>query len=168
MYSITMNRCVVVSEEQNMDTIKGLWMNVRMSRSTNNWTLRSFVIFCRLMTFIAKHWPVWCATAPALQSWTRRQGKCEQPLWLNISIYIGKIKKKKNYGNITSWFQSLLLLWLTCQCQLECKQSSVSHSPKASSVNQLDCVKVTLHWFPLWKNAGCAGLNQKGKEKTIW
>lgn len=53
-YSMTMQRCRLVSKEQNMLTTKGFSANVRMSRSTNTcwiWFLR--IKFCRLIFFMA-------------------------------------------------------------------------------------------------------------------
>lgn len=54
-YSITMQRCLLVSKEQNMETTNGFSANVRMSRSTKAcwiWFLR--IRFCLLIFFMAK------------------------------------------------------------------------------------------------------------------
>ncbi|KAF3846850.1 hypothetical protein F7725_003928 [Dissostichus mawsoni] len=52
---MTMQRCLLVSKEQNMDTTKGFSAKVRMSRSTKAcwiWFLR--IRFCLLIFFMAK------------------------------------------------------------------------------------------------------------------
>lgn len=58
-YSITMQRCRLVSKEQNMLTTKGFSANVRISLSTKAcwiWFLR--IRFCLLIFFMAKRWRV--------------------------------------------------------------------------------------------------------------
>lgn len=69
-YSITMQRCLLVSKEQNMETTNGFSANVRMSLSTKAcwiWFLR--IRFCLLIFFMAKRCRVslWRTRNTALQ-----------------------------------------------------------------------------------------------------
>lgn len=58
-YSITMQRCLLVSKEQNIETTNGFSANVRMSRSTKAcWIWFRRIRFCLLIFFMAKRWRV--------------------------------------------------------------------------------------------------------------
>lgn len=58
-YSMTMHRCLRVSNEQNIETTKGFSAKVRMSRSTNTcWIWFRSIRFCRLIFFMANRWRV--------------------------------------------------------------------------------------------------------------
>lgn len=86
-YSMTMQRCLLVSKEQNMETTKGFSAKVRMSRSTNTcWIWFLSIKFCRLIFFMAKRWRVslWRTRNTALEG--RNKGVTEE---------MGRGKEKK-------------------------------------------------------------------------
>lgn len=75
-YSMTMQRCLFVSKEQNIETTKGFSAKVRMSRSTNTcWIWFLSIRFCRLIFFMAKRWRVslWRTRKTALHGRRREE-----------------------------------------------------------------------------------------------
>lgn len=91
---MTMQRCLRVSKEQNIETTNGFSAKVRMSRSTNTcwiWFLR--IRFCRLIFFMAKRWRVslWRTRNTVLHDRrTKRGGK-------------GQLQDKQGYEFMWEW-----------------------------------------------------------------
>lgn len=90
-YSMTMHRCLRVSNEQNIDTTKGFSAKVRMSRSTNTcWIWFRSIRFCRLIFFMAKRWRVslWRTRNTALHG-RKRKKVCKRGERSTIMGHIG-------------------------------------------------------------------------------